>query len=115
MRLNIEGDIPSVNEIWRKAPNGKIYLTKKASDFKQYLAWTAISSKFKPLKGKVKFYMEVHRKKELKGDLDNKIKVCQDALNEIAYNDDKQIKEIHVVKVENSTFDGAIIEVTQKE
>lgn len=113
MQIKVEGDIPSVNHVWRKGKNGVMYSTKKGTDFKRKLGWIALSLKIKPVDGAVKFYLEWHCKKVGRGDLDNKLKSCQDGLNGIAYFDDSQIKEIHAIKVENSTFNGAIIEVTK--
>ena len=113
MRIKIEGKIPSVNSIWKKSRKGGVYLSKEADEFKQAIGWIAVSQRIKPLSGSIKIYVEWHCKKGGRGDLDNRMKVIQDWLNWIAYKDDSQIKEIHALKIENSTFDGAIIEVKE--
>lgn len=102
--------IPSVNHIYSRGKNGT-YLNQNGKEFKSLLGWTARKNKVTKLKGNVKLYFEWHCMKKGQGDLDNKCKVIQDGLNGIAYDDDKQIIELHAKKVQFSTFDGVIIKV----
>lgn len=88
-----------------------MYLTEKASQFKEYVGWLALKSKVKKEYGFVKLRVDWHCKGNGAGDLDNKLKIIQDSLNGIAYQDDKQVIQIEAKKIMHSNFDGAIVEV----
>ena len=64
----------------------------------------------KPLKGYLKvqfgFYALKHR-----GDLSNCIKSIEDALNRIAYVDDKQIQDLHAWRDFSPRFDHITVEI----
>lgn len=112
MKIKIEGAIPSVNHIYSRSKYGT-YMNKDGKNFKSKLGWLAKQQKATIIDGYVKLKLEWHCLKKGRGDLDNKLKVIQDGLNGIAYKDDKQIIAIEAYKIMNSTFDGAIIEVSQ--
>lgn len=113
MVIKIEGHIPSVNHIYGRAKHGRVYMKKAGEDFKTLLGHLARAQRAKVIQGSVCLSFEWHCLKKGQGDLDNKCKVIQDGLNGIAYEDDKQIVELHARKIMNSTFNGVIIEVKE--
>jgi crossover junction endodeoxyribonuclease RusA len=86
---------PSLNHYLR----GRVYKTQEAkiyqSDVQVYCAQQGVLDPTdKPIKVTFRWYPE--RKS---GDLDNRIKVLQDALEGYAYVNDRQIREIHAYRM----------------
>ena len=107
---------PSVNSYWRSAfRGGRIihYVSKEGKAFKETLAFYARVNKFKLLKGDVVLRYKLFCKKQGRKDLDNTLKAVQDALEGIAYENDKQIKKIEAEKISNAGWDGIEIEVKE--
>lgn len=97
IELNLPYPI-SANRYWRNRGNVR-YLSKEAKVYKQAVAVNAAG--VKPLDGAVELSVMVLPKQTKSGaaskvciDLDNSLKVLIDALNGIAYQDDKQVKRI---------------------
>ncbi len=106
---------PSVNSYWRSAyKGGRIihYISKAGREFKNALALLAKVNKFKVLEGDVVLEYTLYCKKQGRKDLDNTLKAIQDALEGIAYKNDKQIVEIRAKKVRNAGWDGIEIRVS---
>lgn len=61
------------------------------------------------------FNLPTISKEKGRKDLDNTLKVIQDALEGIAYNKDSQIVKIDAVKVRNAGFDGFDIIIEEYE
>jgi crossover junction endodeoxyribonuclease RusA len=82
---------PSANRYWRHA-NNRTYVSEEAKDYKRTCGWMAreILGDFEPLAGPVFMRVRVYRPQK-SGDLTNRIKVLEDALEGIAYINDKQI------------------------
>ena len=107
----------SSNVYWRHRVVGKIamvYVSPEAKAYKQQVGWIAKAAGIKKIVGAVSVKYVLHPKMVKSGaaskvrlDLDNCIKVCQDALNGIAYADDDQIYEIYA-SIGNPVPDGAI-------
>ena len=95
MGIRLSFDLPvSVNKMYTRGGTGVI-LTNEARIWKRYAALVAKNQwGFEPpLKGNIR--MEYHFcGSQL--DADNGLKLCNDALNGIAYVDDRQITEMHV-------------------
>lgn len=83
---------PSANRYWRMGRN-KIYLSDEAVAYKLQVANIFQHLDVKPIEGDIEIVMTVYRKQR-SGDLDNKIKVLLDAMQGLAYHDDKQIVAI---------------------
>ena len=100
----IKLDLPypiSVNRYW-KFWQGSPRVSKEAKAYKQEVALIAKIAGANPVDGDVKVTIVLHPKQNQDGspsrtrmDLDNTQKVALDALNGIAYMDDKQI--VHIV------------------
>lgn len=90
----------STNVYWRTAVRGRIAVTYLSDKAKAYrTAVKAIVNDVEPIDGDIQMTIRLAPKLTKKGqaskvcvDLDNGLKVAVDALNGIAYHDDKQIK-----------------------
>lgn len=93
---------PSANRIWRNG-RGRTYTSQAARDFKQAVyAACILAGITKPVflaHSQVKLTMTWYRQRKA-GDLSNRIKVVEDALNGLVWVDDRQVSEIHVRRVD---------------
>lgn len=99
--------------MWRYA-NGRVYSNKAANDFKRFVKVFCRQKRVIPF-GKQKrlnFTMRVFRPRSA-GDLDNRIKLILDALNKIAFDDDRQIVEIHAFRFEDPLNPRVEVEITE--
>lgn len=102
---------PSANVYWRMA-NNRLYLSSAAEDFKTMTMYLCVSSGIEPLDGDVSVRLAFYRPRK-SGDLDNRIKVCLDALQGYAYHDDNQIVEIHATRHDDKDCPRVEVEVIQ--
>ena len=84
---------PSANRYWRTY-KGRTVVSEEAKTYKVAAGWMARAAGVEPLRGPVAVTLRVFRGRKA-GDLDNKIKVCLDSLNGIAWDDDSQVVELH--------------------
>lgn len=87
----------SANRYWRNM-RGRMIRSAEANSYRSAVAGIARKAEIRPLAGFVELGMTYHPKTTKKGaasrvrlDLDNCIKVVLDALNSVAYADDKQV------------------------
>lgn len=93
---------PSVNNYLRFTSKGHAYLTADAKRYKQSAKLRALTQGVEPIReGEVVVHLSVFRPAK-RGDLDNILKVLLDALNGVAYTDDKQIGELQVARFEDA-------------
>lgn len=93
----------SANRYWRKTKTGRVYVSKEAQAFKkQFMPY--FSSVYDVLYCDVEVHIKLSPKLNKNGtaskrvlDLDNCIKVTLDALNGVAWADDRQVKKLVVV------------------
>jgi len=107
----------SNNLYWRTRVMGKVamtYVSPEAKAYKQHAAWAAKAAGVRVVDGDVSVSYVLHPKLTVKGeasrvrcDLDNVLKVLGDAMNGVAWVDDKQIVEIHA-RIGEPVKDGAI-------
>lgn len=84
---------PSANRYWRNY-RGRTVKSEEARQYQQ-LAWLlAKQTMTTPLAGPVVLELRFYRPQR-RGDLDNRIKVCLDALQGCVYHNDSQVVEIH--------------------
>jgi len=107
---------PSVNSWWR-FHNGIAYTTSAAKKYKntaklmalsQLGAWRTGGST--PQHGDVEVTVHVYRP-QMRGDLDNTLKVLLDALNGIAYVDDDQVVALHAFRHDDKARPRVVVEV----
>ncbi|WP_276914074.1 RusA family crossover junction endodeoxyribonuclease [Aneurinibacillus aneurinilyticus] len=75
--------------------NGRAYTPADTLKYEKLIRETAESAGVTPLESNdIHFAVNVYFRNKTHGDVDNYVKIAQDALNKVAYNDDKQIKHI---------------------
>ena len=100
---------PRGKERPRVGRNGKFYTPRTTREYEETVAWFAKTAyKEEPTKGPVRLDMTIRSSKS-KADTSNILKAIEDGMNGIIYVDDRQIKEIHISRVEG---DGEGVEVT---
>jgi len=100
---------PSANRYWRVARNGRPYVSKETKLYK-----TAVWSQMymhDPLEAEVYLIVDIYRPRK-SGDLDNRLKVLQDALQNYAYIDDSQIVAIYARRHDDKECPRAEVFVT---
>lgn len=85
---------PSVNRVWRKGKGGKLYLNPKAATF-----YTRVQAALRtagvwrirfPAPTPVRYTLTWYRARKA-GDLSNRLKCFEDALNGLVWTDDQQV------------------------
>jgi len=100
---------PRGKERPRMGRNGKFYTPKQTRDYEESVAWFARNAyKEDPTELPVRLDLIIRSSKS-RADISNILKSIEDGMNEIVYLDDKQIKEIHILRVEG---DGEGVDVT---
>ena len=102
---------PSVNNLYATF-GGRRIVSAKGRKFKSDIAVLARQQGAKLLDGDLSVTFRVFRPKRI-GDLDNRLKISQDALKGICFADDKQIIEIHAFRFDDKT--NPRIEIDLKE
>jgi len=100
---------PRGKERPRMGRNGKFYTPKQTRDYEESVAWCARNAyKEDPTELPVRLDLIIRSSKS-RADASNILKAIEDGMNEIVYIDDKQIKEIHILRVEG---EGEGVDVT---
>lgn len=100
---------PSSNRYWRKTNNGRVYLSKEALDYRDEVRYATL--KIKPMEGEIAVKLQFYRPRK-SGDLDNRIKILFDAMQEKAFNNDSQIVEIHAYRFDDRLNPRVEVEIT---
>lgn len=100
---------PSANRYWRSA-RGRVFVSKEAKDFKATVA--AENPDVLTFLGEVAVTLHVYRPAK-RGDLDNSIKVTLDSLKLIAFEDDKQVVELHAYRGDDKVNPRVEVEVVE--
>lgn len=87
---------PSSNRYWRH-DRGVIHRSREADQYKQQVGWLCNAGQLEPLAGDLCVSFDFYRPAK-RGDLDNLLKITIDALRGFAYEDDKQIIELHAMR-----------------
>ena len=93
---------PSTNRYLRHTARGT-YRTAEANHYREYAKWAGIAVGARVISGPVSLVVILHPKITEKGaasktviDLDNCLKVAIDALQSVAFSNDRQVKEIAI-------------------
>lgn len=86
---------PSVNHYL--GHTGRMYRTQKANDYKNTVDKILHDHEVEPLEKPLCVTIKAYRPRKI-GDIDGILKVALDAMNKLAYVDDKQIVELHVYR-----------------
>lgn len=90
---------PSINSLYATF-RGRRIISAKGKKFKADVALLAKQQGAQILKNELSVTFRVFRPKRI-GDLDNRLKITQDALKGICFEDDKQITEIHAYRFDD--------------
>lgn len=88
---------PSSNRYWRSDRGGRPHLSTEARQYRREAALLAVAAGLTPLAGALILTVVFFRPRRV-GDLSNRIKVLEDALNGVAWMDDSQIVELHAYR-----------------
>jgi crossover junction endodeoxyribonuclease RusA len=88
---------PSANDYWRPV-RSRIVDTDAARAYKERTKLELLTQGVRPVAGPLAVWLHWHRKTLVRADLGNRIKVLEDALNRVAWDDDSQIEEIHAYR-----------------
>jgi len=102
---------PSVNHYLRHAGH-VVYRTKAANDYREIVGWILHDMEVDPLQGALRVSIIAYRPRKA-GDIDGILKVSLDAMNKLAYNDDKQIVELHVFRRDDKHNPRLEIEINE--
>ena len=99
MRLLFKTLPPSTNKLYGRAKDGHVYLKPKIREAKEALGWEA-RTQFRgaPMKGPLSLSITIYAATDRLFDSDNKLKLLQDALTGIVWEDDSQIIQHHIRK-----------------
>jgi Holliday junction resolvase RusA-like endonuclease len=117
MNLTIKTPYPiSTNRYYRKFKN-IMMISKEGLAFKQIVKYENL--KMKPVSRDVKLEILIHPKQKKDGcaynkviDIDNGLKCILDSLIGVVYNDDKQVKDLHVKYGASAINGGATVNVS---
>ena len=91
----------SVNRIYLTTPDGKRVLTKEAKEYKRTVASACLLQGVRfGMTGELTFICKVFRPRK-EGDTDNFLKITQDSLEGICYQNDSQIAKIIIERFED--------------
>ena len=88
---------PSSNRYWRTTVRGgwpHTYVSQEARQYRALAYWQARQRGAQPLDGEIRIKGVLYFP-DRRGDLSNRIKVLEDALQGACYHDDKQLVELH--------------------
>lgn len=91
---------PSANRYWRNY-RGVVVVSEEARAYKAGVGESAKEQGAFVLSCPVAVYVDVYRSRKA-GDLDNRLKVVLDALKGVAFEDDKQVVEIHARRFDDA-------------
>lgn len=100
----------SANRYWRNF-RGRTVVSAEASAYKKQVAWIAKAQGFTPLEGEVSLTVRWYRERK-SGDLSNRIKILEDALQGVAYNNDSQIVRLVAERYDDKANPRVEVEVT---
>jgi Holliday junction resolvase RusA-like endonuclease len=92
---------PSANTYWKPARGRGLVPSDEATAYKRQVARAVAVARVQPLFGPVHLFLTVYRPRR-QGDLDNSLKVLNDALNGVAWLDDEQVVRIHAVREDDA-------------
>lgn len=100
---------PSINAYWRFRKKGGVYKTETARAY----AWDALAvvGERAPMEGLLSVTLHVYRPQK-SGDLDNRVKLILDVLQDVLYYDDSQIVEIHAYRHDDRKNPRVEVEIT---
>jgi Holliday junction resolvase RusA-like endonuclease len=104
---------PSTNSVYRTARNiPSVYLSKAGKDYKKAIAEICMLHDLEPVTGPVRVDMWVYFQRK-GSDLANREKLLLDALEGFAYENDRQVCELHMYKLYDKAYPHVEVHVTE--
>lgn len=101
---------PSANRYWRTTKSGRTYVDAAAKQYKADAARIATAAGMKPLAGELAVTM-IFYFPDRRGDLSNRVKVCEDALNGVGYHDDKQVSWMQTERLIDKARPRVVVDI----
>lgn len=102
----------STNQAYRKRGSGYgLFMTPEGKAYKQIIGYHALEAGVR-FDGPVKLDIEFHYKDKRKRDVDGALKITQDALQGVCYDDDYQVFEVRIRKFHDGV-DKVIIKIAK--
>ena len=102
---------PSVNSMYATVGRRRI-LSAEGRRFKSTVATIMLAYRVKPIRGDIIVTGRIYRPRRC-GDLSNRIKAAEDAMNGIGFVDDSQIVELHWYRYDDKDDPRCVISVTR--
>jgi crossover junction endodeoxyribonuclease RusA len=103
---------PSSNRYWRNF-RGRMVKSDDARTYQTAVRWQCEAMCIAPHTGPVALTMTFYRPAK-RGDLSNRVKVAEDALQGYLYNDDKQVVELHCYQRDDKQNPRVEVEVSPR-
>jgi Holliday junction resolvase RusA-like endonuclease len=103
---------PSSNVYWRSV-RGRVIVSLEARKYRQCVRLRALTQLPKPLRpydGPIVLSLALYRPAK-RGDLSNRIKIVEDALQGLLYEDDSQVVELHAARFDDATCPRVVVTV----
>lgn len=104
-------DVQPLPKARARVVDGHAYTPPKTKAYEKLVAQYASLSVQEPLSGDLYLSMQFYRRGKLRADVDNLSKAVMDALNGIAWHDDKQVIGLHALIEYEAKCPGLIVEV----
>ena len=102
---------PSSNRYWRNF-RGRMVVSEEAQSYKKSVGLIANVAGLHPVDGELCVTLHIRRPAKRR-DLDNHVKVLFDSLQGYAYNNDSQIRELHITMADDKRNPGVTVNVSQ--
>lgn len=104
---------PSSNRYWRNF-RGRMVVSDEARNYKESVGLIANVAGIRPVDGELCVTLHI-RRPAMRRDLDNHLKVLIDSLQGHAYNNDSQIREMHITMADDKRNPGVTVTITVTE
>lgn len=92
---------PTINHAYGVARNGRKFIRPAGVAFRLAVCEIVAGRQIATLTGRVSVFMRVHMPTKRRADIDNRIKICLDALTHAGvWIDDDQVDSLHIVRGE---------------
>lgn len=99
---------PSLNSKYKTTKTGKFYVVNEHKSYTKRVREICVTRRIKPLKGPIGMEIKWYRKTK-QGDIDSKLKTLLDALAGCAYEDDSQITELSIYRLDTESFNPRVV------
>jgi Holliday junction resolvase RusA-like endonuclease len=104
---------PSVNKLFPTGKDGRRHLSKEGQDFKKEAQIAMVKQNAPYFEGSLSITLKLYRPRK-SGDIDNFNKGLFDSMKGICFEDDKQIVELHIYRLDDKQCPRVEIEMVQK-